>query len=513
MLSGKKEVIPFFLLIKMKIGLFAVLGFLILSPAISSAELSTKVLFNDWVVTGTYNASDSTIFEVIVNPLKVESERDAKVLVAIDNQTLIVRNNQCQTANHTSVCVYNISQSDKFNMSYFQFYYEALITIEKDVPSLDLSMSSSQGKLMVNEESNSRIVIENDGVVAAKKLELKGNYPKNVEVLSAIGCEVHENTVTWKGELSPHADKQCVVRIRGILPGNQKASTNLDYELGGKASSLIDYTYFNVESLAVKLTGKLTASELNAGDKLGLNLTYEPVYKMEWVKLKLFLPQGLKPVRLPNYWVQSGNMLYYNRNLDKKLDWDLAFVADYIGNFKLEAVAAYKRENLKNNVSFNYSFSVDGDKLQIIADDLGITRNKGEFYVKNPSTTEFKKVIVNYTIDGKPGVVVFPEILNHNHKSVEFEYSGNKTQVPVAITIKYITETGQELSSSSEFEFNINTQEEEVWKHKSETTQETILEKDAPEGKKGNLGLTIWVIGLLLLFVVIGLVLKKRIDT
>jgi hypothetical protein len=502
----EKEVMLFPLFLKMRGILLFVLLFLLVSE-IGAASGTTRI-FEDSVITGSYNASDGTPFSVIVNPSR-EIEHDEKIMVVIENRSLIVRLDNCQIAEHATVCLHNISQSDKFNITKFQFYYQADITIDRDVPSLVVSREVANPTLMPNEETFSRLKLKNNGNLVAKALMLEDKYPVNVQVVEAKGCNANANTVTWTGELGPYQEKECIVRFRGAAAGVRRVVATLKYELGGQQKTLSDQVSITVEDYAFKLSKALTKNRLTVGDKLGLNLTVEPAFEVKWNRLVLLLPEGLKVLGLPDSWNRKENILFYDKTIIAKKGFDFAFEADYIGDYSLKFELGYDKKGQKNNLSFEEGFSVNGSELLVVAHTKTIENNTGEFSVSNPSSDAFSSIVVNYTVDGEPGVVLVPEISRRSHKSIGFEYSGDKSRVPVWVSVSYSTKKGQQLETSAFYEYEVP--KAEAGFKQREVTEKPDAEDEEPQEKPGLKAVVI-IVPFLGLLAACMLVLKKKLS-
>jgi len=432
--------------------LVSILGmflFVLLMPVCIAETESTKVVFQDSVISGSYATSDGFNFTINVN------EITDKVYVAMKNGSLIVENGGCSSVDDLIFCVDNISQSDNFSMEFFRFFYKAELRVLRKVPTVFLTEVFPKSSLTLGEEMIVRIEFGNRGILEATDVEMEYRFPSAiVDILKVEGCQLSGSSVVWRGELRPHDNYACVVRVKAKSPGYGDAKGDLIYFDGTKKAKMTTRVRLRVGGYAVELTSELSNGNLTMGGQANFTVTLKRKSTLENFEYRLYLPEGATVVSAPAMFQDKGDYLSYSEVPSADETHKLVLKFDYIGTFEIMEVVSYIAEHLNVSFTKNTSLLVNGNRLSVVAYNPVVMNGTGEFFVSNPSQSRFGSVTVNYAVGSRLFSKTFETVEKRSHRSVKFPYNGSEP-VNVSVSLSYFSESGQRLVHNSKLHFTV----------------------------------------------------------
>ncbi len=480
----------------MKPFIFLIFLFFLIPLVYSAGE---KVIFDTDLKTGDHTAVDGTNFSVVIN------EHTNKTFVSVDGYNFIIKTGKCAMEGDIVACVADMWETEDFNQDMFKWEHAIRFNMSRKIPDVTLTADYTKTQLLIGERSNVNIIWGNQGDKPATGMRLSYKYPGFIKIISVEGCEEKNGVVSWAGTLEPLAENICQLKIAATSVGEANAVAELTYNDGFSTRKSEVKKTLKGKGYVVDVKAELFGENFSVGDTTTLNLSFKPLTMIKSFYYGVTFPDGVEILDEPNFFRIIEGKYVYDTTIDENEFYlfDLRF--DYQGNFSIISEVKYQVDDLFHEFIEQTNFSAKGDNLALMK-----LTDKFEFYIINPTPKDYVDLELSYIIDGRPYSISYDRINRTRNIQVEFNYVGEKTDVPVEISMVYKTLEGQILEANASMEFHIDEEIDEEIQEPLENNEE-IVEESKPESKGTILGVAIaFILIIIVIIVIIFRVMAKK---
>ncbi|MBN1502621.1 hypothetical protein JW930_03685 [Candidatus Woesearchaeota archaeon] len=294
---------------------------------------------------------------------------------------------------------------------------------------LFLEKQTDKTELFLGEKANVNLNIKNIGELTAENIIMKDSYP-GFSIVSAEGCEIKGQYVSWLGDLKENRAKSCDIILKAIEQGTH---TNNLY---------VNYTYLDRSSLKtatntykVKGPCSFTPTALNISIKPNqitmLNLSVEAFTECKY-NLTLNLPEEFMILDYSTEFKNKKNSFEFTGTEETKKGLNITLITNYTGDFVVNysTQCSLKTWNEKQLTNLYLRSSLEVFDILILSE-----ANPATIRVTNPTLYTFYNISLST-----------PDSSYHIEELKPKHYKEFTLPELSPIEITYLTQYGQQLN-------------------------------------------------------------------
>jgi len=347
------------------------------------------------------------------------------------------------------------------------------------IADVKLKRTIGETDLAINEETDVKVVMTNNGSLDATEVEFEDSYPDAIQVSDVEGCTLDDNTVKWTGILRKNAEVKCEYLLTAMEKKSFSSTAEIEYYNGIDDEKLSDKQSFSISDLALEISIDANRSKLISADMalVDVVLTNEANSIIENAAVKFDLPKGLKIIDVG---ILNPD-LSWSGDIEDTLNITFEVQAVRTGDQILSLSIDYEIEGIEQTVSDKKTFKIESDvtaELTNNIEDLRIGEDgKFEITIFNPGSTIYN-IVARSSSDAFEDVLMRKDKIGLRNsftvldENIKFDEPGTHI---INLSVTYENDLGEKFNIKDSYEFTISTK---VNKQPKQSDTQTPTEED-----------------------------------
>ncbi|MBD3204095.1 hypothetical protein GF327_07400 [Candidatus Woesearchaeota archaeon] len=339
---------------------------------------------------------------------------------------------------------------------------------------LKIKRQIEKTRLFSGEKANIETIIENDGELTAEEVFVSDSFPSSVSLLNAVGCDIKDNSIIWKGGLEKGKRKRCTYEITAEEEDEFDSILHVNYSFLDREVHETDKQKIIIRKSPLAMNISLKNKTVRPEETQRLEIRLIPDNSLEINSLIVYVPEELRIINhSKDLKKTTGGNLRYTGEIEAEQVFFAEFKSKLIGNHSVKAETIFSYNGITRNLTDKKQISIFSERFLIWAEQK---ENQTIIKINNPHEDEFFEIEIDVLSDRK--IIETFEIAKLKPKRYKEFILPNQKYI---YEIRYRTLHGQILNFSSDLNIQPYQQidtKEDLPEEKKEPIIDTAEEKE-----------------------------------